>query len=94
MSVADETWVDTHDGGTIRGRSGRLYRVAGGRGACESCGQEFGATFVLDPGEPLPRLGYLHHADGMHQLTMTGDSEAARSLREGAVIAQTGGLVN
>lgn len=81
------TMVRAQNGGRIVGRSGRKYRLIVARGTCEVCGQAWGVQSVIDPRDPIPEVGYAHDGEAAHHLVMTGDSEAARALREGQVIA-------
>lgn len=81
------TMIRAENGGRIVGKSGRKYRLIIARGTCETCGQSWGLQSVIDPAEPIPEVGYAHDGPAAHHLVMTGDSEAARALREGQVIA-------
>ena len=77
--------------GTATGRSGRVYRMAGASGECDTCHAPFVAQFALDTDDPLPDVTYGHVGDGTHALRIDGESEAARSLAGGVVIATCNG---
>lgn len=81
------------DLGTTTGQTGREYRGVGLRGECSECGRTLSLVAFLDPAEPIPE-GYWHHQpDGSHVPSLTGDSEAARALRDGRTVARYDGRV-
>lgn len=81
--------------GTLRGKSGRDYVVVGAEGECAVCGTPFGVRTVIDPTDPVPAVAFVHDGDGAHHLEMDGNSEAAKALRDGTVIAHHAeGLAN
>lgn len=91
----DGGWVRTDRLGTLTGKSGTEYVLVGVEGTCDNCGTPFGVRAAIPKGEawPRPKVRFVHDADAAgdeaprHHLEMTGDSEAARALRDGTVIA-------
>lgn len=88
-------WKRTDRLGTLTGKSGTRYVLIGVEGNCDACGTPFGvrAAVKSDEAWPRPRVRFVHDADAAgddaprHHLEMTGESEAARALRDGTVIA-------
>ena len=69
------------------------YRQVSRTWTCPTCGATVGATFVIERGEPYPDVVFAHGIDGTHRPVITGDSAAARAMRDGHVIGRTGGTL-
>ena len=57
----------------------------------EPCGANLVATFVVETGQAVPSVTFLHRPDGSHEPVLSGDGAAATARRTGQIVKSIGG---